>query len=275
LDAWREPQSVVTVFCVLAAVLVVVRHRTNLRRLWSGNENRLKESKTMLFVSKTLHVLAVGLWFGTMVFFTLSGVLMFEAFKEESRKDDDRELWFPIPEAMKKAPPSPRFPNPLREEQGLRAFGVAVAPLFRWYYGIQTGCAVVAFGTALGWSLKRGCGWLNFVRACLLGLALLTVGVGCWLENVVADKRGPRNELTDKVILKSHPTQEELDAAGLARAHFGLWHGFSLLQNFTTLLLVTAAMVLAAHLPAAETVVGQAAKRDFEGKTELLPGGSS
>jgi acyl-phosphate glycerol 3-phosphate acyltransferase len=273
---WSGSQLVVTLFCLAAALLVVVRHRTNLRRLWSGNENRLKESSTMLLLSKTLHVLALGLWFGATVFFTLAGVLIFGAFEEKARLEkDNRPLWFPVPDAMNKEPPSEKIPRPLRLEQGSRAGGAAVAPLFPWYYGIQTGCAIVGLGTALGWSLNRRSGWLPFVRAILLGLALATVGVGWWLEGVVTAKRVPRNELMDQVIMKSHPSKQEIDDAVKARADFGMWHGFSLLQNFTTLLLVTVAMALAAHLPAPAGRTPETRKEtlDFDDKTELLAGG--
>ena len=150
---WSGPQLVVTLFVTVAALLVVVRHRTNLRRLWSGGESRLKESATMFLVSKVVHVLALGLWFGTVVFFTLAGGLMIDAFTKEAAKED-RPLWFPVPEAMKKEPPSAKFPNPLRLEQGSRAFGVAVSPLFPWYYGIQAGCGVLAALTALATRAK-------------------------------------------------------------------------------------------------------------------------
>jgi acyl-phosphate glycerol 3-phosphate acyltransferase len=265
---WPGAQLVVTLFCVLAALLVVVRHRTNLRRLWSGTENQLKGGSSMFVTSKVLHVLALGLWFGTAAFFTLAGGLMIKAFEAEAVKED-RPYWFPAPAKMMKEPPSDKFPLPLRMEQASRAFGVAVSPLFPWYYGIQAVCALAAALTAVGWCLVGAKCWLHRIRAILLVLALLTVGVGWWMETVVNAKRVPRNDLTRKVIEDDKPSAQDIAAAEQARSEFGMWHGFSLIQNFATLLLVTGAMALAAQLPAA-TPVGHA--EDAEKKSELVAG---
>src|SRR5436309_6081716 len=61
---------ILTLFCLLATALVFSRHRANIRRLIAGTENRLKDTPTMNSLSRTLHVLAIGLWFGTVVFFS-------------------------------------------------------------------------------------------------------------------------------------------------------------------------------------------------------------
>src|SRR5439155_717986 len=82
-EPWSPPQNIVSVFGLAAAALVVVRHAGNLRRLLAGTENRLQESPAMMLFSKTLHVLALGLWFGSAAFFTLAGYLIFEEFKED------------------------------------------------------------------------------------------------------------------------------------------------------------------------------------------------
>jgi acyl phosphate:glycerol-3-phosphate acyltransferase len=267
---WSGPEFVVTLFCVLAALLVVVRHRSNLRRLWCGSEHQLKESRTMFVVSKIVHVLALGLWFGTVAFFTLAGGLMIQAFENEAR-NEARPLWFPVPSEMTKAPPSDKFPNPLRLEQASRAFGVAVSPLFPWYYGIQAGCALLGTLTAVGWCLAGAKGRVHYVRAGLLVLALVTVGVGWWLEGVVNDKRGPRDQLTDEVLKKAEPSPTDVEAAVQARAEFVRWHLYSLAQNGATLLLVTAAMALAALLPAA-TAVNHRDTESTEIKRELVTG---
>ncbi len=261
---WSGDQFVVTLFCALAALLVIVRHRANLRRLWSGTENRLKENATMFVFSKILHVLALGLWFGSVAFFTLAGALIFDAFSKEAAKEEllspetaseaARPLWFSVPDYLKNAPPSDKFPNPLRQEQGSRAAGLAVAPLFPWYYGIQTACALVGAITAVGWCLSGSRGWVHRLRAVLLVLALATLAVGWWLEIEVTAKRGPRNDLTDQVLVEPKPTTQQIQAAEQARAEFGKWHGFSLIQNFATLLLVTGAMALSAQLPSGTEV---------------------
>jgi acyl phosphate:glycerol-3-phosphate acyltransferase len=246
----HEPLSwnhcVVTAFCLFGTALVGLRHVGNIRRLALGTEHRLKDSPTMLLFSKTIHVLALGLWFGTACFFTVAALSLFQTFETESLKDKDaRPLWFPLPDAYSKEPPSDRFPDPLRKEQGSRAAGTAVGPIFIWYYGIQAGCAVISAITALGWWLSRK-GRVHRVRAVLLMLALAGVGVGWGLERVVADLRVPRDQLTDAVL---QGATSDVQQAEDARAAFVRWHGYSLLDNFAVLALVAVAMALAAQLP--------------------------
>jgi hypothetical protein len=88
-------------------------------------------------------------------------------------------------------------------------------------------------------------------RISLCTLALAAAGLGWWLETVVADLRGPREKLTDAVLVASSPTQELLAEARSARAIFGRWHFYSLMLNFATLALVGLLTGLAAHLPGA------------------------
>ena len=69
-------------FCLVAVVLVFVRHRTNIGRLLHGRENRFDDSAQLFCLGKLLHVLAVGLWFGTVVFFTfIVGLTLFHTFE--------------------------------------------------------------------------------------------------------------------------------------------------------------------------------------------------
>jgi hypothetical protein len=205
----------------------------------------------MLLFSKTVHVLALGLWFGTAVFFTIVGLLLFTRFDEISTLDKDkRPAWFPLPSLYAGDPPSGKFPDPLRKEQGVRAAGAAIAPIFSWYYGVQAGCGVVAVITALGWWFSRRGSRLHAVRAVLLTLALAGVGVGWWLDGVVTGLRKPRDEKTDAVLTTASLKPEQLDEAEAARTTFVQWHSYSLLDNFTVLALVAVAMALAAQLPA-------------------------
>jgi hypothetical protein len=198
---------------------------------------------------KTLHVLAVALWFGAVAFFSVAGVLIFQAFQEESaRPRDERPLWLPLPAAFEHESPGAGFPSPLRLEQGSRAAGVAVSKVFPVYYGLQLGCGVVALLTALA-TARSGEGKAPSWRIALCALAVATVAVGWWLERKVHDLREPRNELTDVVLLATSPTEEQVEKARQARAAFGRWHGYSLIQNFATLALTAAVTVLAAHLP--------------------------
>jgi acyl phosphate:glycerol-3-phosphate acyltransferase len=247
--------GILSSFCLLAAVLVIARHRTNLQRLFQASENRLAETPTMLLLTKTIHVLAVGLWFGSAVFFTISGVVMFQAFEEVSIKPrGERPLWFPEPAAYYRNLPSDKFPEPLRKEQGSRAFGTAVGPLFPWYFGIQGVCGLLAAATAL--TFARAKGSIHRVRSIVLVAALLTVAVGVWVERVVDGLRVARNETTDAVLSSSSPTADEISQAETDRAQFGRWHGYSLMLNMIALLLVTVGMAMAAALPASFSSAG-------------------
>ena len=250
LTLYRAPFSwdhaVVTGFCLFGTALVFLRHAGNVRRLLQGSENRLKDSPAMLLFSKTIHVLALGLWFGTAVFFTVVGALLFFTFDQVSR-EDPRPIWLPLPADTDKSILTEEF---VRKEQGSRVAGLAVRPLFAWYYGIQAGCALVAFLTALGWCFSRGGRRVHRLRAALLLAAALAVGVGWGLERVVTDLRGPRDELTDALFRSEEATDEVVARMEEARSTFVRWHGYSLLDNFAVLALVAVAMALTAQLPA-------------------------
>jgi hypothetical protein len=251
VSPFGEADVIITVFSLLAAGLVVARHRANIGRLLHGTENRLKETPTMLILIKTVHVLSLGLWFGTVIFFTfVVGLSLFRTFGEWSQKESDRPLWLPLPQEYAKEPPSEHFPQPLRKEQGSRVAGAAVGPMFSWYFGIQAVCALLALATAYSFCCATGStGTVSKVRMIVLIVAVISVGVGWWLEREVEARRVPRNDLTDAVLRSPAPTPEQVQQANDARADFGRWHGYSLMVNFLTLIMVTIGMALAAQLP--------------------------
>ncbi len=265
---WADAHRVVTLFCLIAAVLIFVRHRANLGRLLRGNENRLKETPAMFAFGKVLHVLALGLWFGTAVFFSfIVGVSLFDTLGQVARlpepagagpSEEHRPIWFPLWRAYDGPSPDPAFPEPLRQEQGTRAAGVAIAPLFHGYFGIQAVCGLLTTATAIAW-LRGGASRLHRLRAGILTAALATVALGWWLERVVEELRGPRNQTFDAMVSHSPPQAEDVRAAVEARAIFVRWHLFSLGLNLLTVLLVTVAMIQAAYLP---TEISEVKKRD-------------
>jgi hypothetical protein len=212
----------------------------------------MKESTSMFTLSKTLHVLTLGLWFGMAVFFSfVVGFALFGVFEKEALKErGERPLWFPAVREYEKDPPSKKFPDPLRKEQGTRAAGFAIGPLFHWYFILQLVCAAVALATALGWAGERFPGKVHRVRVILLLLALLGVAGGWWMENKVSELRVPRDEKLEKALQTEKPSEEQIKEAEQARATFGMWHVISLLLNMLVLVLVTGAMALAAQLPA-------------------------
>ncbi|MGH7224274.1 MAG: hypothetical protein ACRELF_13670, partial [Gemmataceae bacterium] len=109
-------------------------------------------------------------------------------------------------------------------------------------------CALLATATALGWR-RMGTGRLHRLRAGILLAALVTVGLGWWLERVVNDLRGPRNTTFDAMVRHSPPRGEDVRAAFAARQSFVRWHLYSLGLNMVTVLLVTIAMAQTAYLP--------------------------
>jgi acyl-phosphate glycerol 3-phosphate acyltransferase len=252
---WDDAHRIVTLFCLIAAGLIFVRHRANIGRLLRSNENRLKETPAMLHLSKILHVLALGLWFGTVIFFTfVVGLNLFGTFEAVAAESpSDRPSWFPIWNFYDGKSPDDAFPEPLRREQGTQAAGVAIHPLFGWYFAIQTVCALLATATALALR-SAGAGRIHRIRVGILLAALITVALGWWLDRVVEDLRVPRNDTFQAMVRHSPPREAEVSAAVAARKTFVQWHLYSLGLNMLTVLLVTAAMVQAAYLPSAPVV---------------------
>ncbi len=233
-------QHILTWFCFVATGLVVVRHHGNIRRLWQGKENRLQEHPAMLLLLKTFHVLALGLWFGSGVFFSfVAAPVLFQTFEAlGSRPPEQRPPWLPVAQSLDK-------------EQGTRLAGVAVGPMFPWYFLLQGVCGLVAVTTALSWSRSDQRHPVDQVRTVLLILALVTVLVGWPLAQKVSDLRPARYDADPAV-------------AASARADFGRWHLYSLLLNFVTLALVGGATALAAQLPTTPAASGKP-------KTENVP----
>jgi acyl-phosphate glycerol 3-phosphate acyltransferase len=215
-----------TLLCFVAAILVFARHRTNIVRLLHGNENRLKESPAMLQLTKTIHVLALGLWFGSVVFFTFSALLVFQSFESlPAKRGADRPGWLP-----------PSF----SKENATQLAGYAVGPIFPWYFLLQGACGVLALATCWPWPGWEPLHRVHRVRFLILAVALATVIAGWPIASKVGELRDAR--------YSSDPA-----VAASAKADFGRWHGYSLMINFVTLGLVTWGMGLAARLPSAVT----------------------
>ncbi|MBL8797185.1 MAG: glycerol-3-phosphate 1-O-acyltransferase PlsY [Planctomycetia bacterium] len=254
-EPFAPNQLALTIFCILAALLVLVRHRSNLQRLFAGTEPRLQDTTAMLLLTRTVHVLSLGLWFGTVVFFIFVGIQLFGSMTELSAAAPaERPGWLPTAAPLQQPPPKegwPKsFPEPLSKEQGGRLFGRAIGPLFKTYFTLQTICGVLALATAFGWSRGQA-GKVHQVRTVLLTLALLTVIIGWWLDREVVARRDVRAQTSDTVLLQpGSATQMQVDEAHQARLDFNRWHGYSVWVNLGTLVLVTIAMALAAQLPA-------------------------
>jgi glycerol-3-phosphate acyltransferase PlsY len=221
---WHGPGRILTVFCLVAMGLVFLRHRANIGRLLRGNENRLKDSPAMLQFNKTFHVLALGLWFGSVIFFTFAALTIFHTFRDLADSETYRPAWL--------------SPTELTEDRGTQLAGVAVGPIFDWFFPLQGICGFLAAATALGWARLEPARKVHQVRSIVLILALCTVVAGWPVARYVGRLRVARYAADAAV-------------AQAAQAEFGPWHGLSLALNMGTLVLVTVAMALAAQLPAA------------------------
>jgi acyl phosphate:glycerol-3-phosphate acyltransferase len=244
---WREPR---TWFCLIAGGLAIVRHHENIVRLVKGTENQMKESLAMLQLTKSLHVLALGLWFGMSVFFSF--VVAFALFGglpegtggfETQAQQEKRESWFP----RTKMYSGDQDEIDGAKEQGTRAAGYVIGPMFTWYFALQGICGFIALATAMPWlkwaSASRFCRW----RVNLLIAAIVLVLIGWFVERKVHELRIPRNQ-TMEIYLRDRSDEAKRDEMKTARAEFVRWHLGSVFLNLATIVCVTGAMALAGNL---------------------------
>jgi acyl-phosphate glycerol 3-phosphate acyltransferase len=228
-EPFAPPQRILTLFCLLATVLVIARHANNILRLLQNRENQLSESPIMTTASKVIHVLAIGLWFGTVVFFTFVVALVIfrtlETYGEMSF--NERPSWLPLPHQFTK-------------ESGTRLAGEIVAPIFPFYFLIQGICGLLLLITSLGFTRAERERRVHRWRFYLVTLAVLTIVVAWPLNNRIHELRVQRYD-------------QDPEVAKVAKEQFSRWHTASLFLNFGTVLLVTAAMAMAAALPASRS----------------------
>jgi glycerol-3-phosphate acyltransferase PlsY len=251
-----------TWFCLVAGGLVVVRHHANIMRLYHGTENQLRDTIVMRQLSKSLHVLALGLWFGMSVFFTfVVAFSLFGAF-ETLGVQKERETWFPLPYMYRDGAEKVNAPR----EQGTRAAGFTVGPMFPWYFFLQAVCGFIALATALAWLKDSQESRVHRWRVNLLIAAITLVLIGWLLEHKVSELRIPRNQ-TMEAYLQDRDNKAKMDAMRDAHAEFGQWHIYSVFVNLATILCVTAAMAMAGNLELRST-------KDNEGGTTKETKGS-
>ncbi len=234
-------------FCLLAVVLVLARHRGNVVRLSRGTENRLKDSALLHQLAKTLHVLAVGLWFGSAVFFSLVvAPSVFQSFGELTKvKAERRAPWLPLPDQYAKRDGMVDGPR----EQGRRLAGVVVQGIFPRYFDVQGICMLVALIPAFGWWLGSSRHWTARLRCGVLLVGLASIIAGRSMEGRVHAAQDNANRRVDVYLSAYNPTLGQQAAVQAARDAFRSWHSASMVVNLITLLMATAAMGLAAALP--------------------------
>jgi acyl-phosphate glycerol 3-phosphate acyltransferase len=229
-NAFSADALMLTLFCVVAAGLVWVRHYANIRRLLKGTENRLKDSPGMFQLMKTIHVLAIGLWFGSVVFFSFAvAPVVFSSLSAlTSSAPDERPVWLPVN---------------FSQEQATQLAGIVVGPIFNWYFPLQGVSGLFAVATALRWSRAEPQTRVHNIRFFVLAAALAAVLTNWLLAQKVEELRMARYAVDTAI-------------AQAARQSFGAWHTMSLLLNFITMMLVMVAMGLAATLPRGGTTNG-------------------
>jgi acyl-phosphate glycerol 3-phosphate acyltransferase len=226
-EPFAEGERILTGFSLLAAALVVVRHRSNLTRLARGQENRVTDSPRLRMLARVLHVLALGLWFGAGVFFTFFVALsLFATFEGLAQNRPD---WLPLPTSFTK-------------EQGTQLAGVAVGPIFPLYFALQGACGVVALLTAWGWA-RQSPERVHRIRFVVLALALALVLLGWPVVGKVSELRVARYA-ADAAI------------ADAAETAFNTWHMVSLAMSMGAIALAGVGLALAARLPSAIDSVG-------------------
>jgi acyl phosphate:glycerol-3-phosphate acyltransferase len=223
----------VTLYLLAATLMVVIKHRSNVRRLVAGNENRIGDFTMRQPILRMIHVLALGLWFGGAAFFNfIAAVPIFESFKEvvAGAPSDRTALVNIIP---------PGTTEEQKKDLASALAGAAVGPVFPRYFAMQAVCGLIAFMTALNWWNAEGGCKLHRWRVYLIGAAFLTVLVGSALSNTVSELRLQR-------------FSPDPGAATAARESFTAWHLASLFLSIVTVCLAGAALALAAWLPDAK-----------------------
>lgn len=226
--AFSEAALPITLYLLIGSALVFIKHRSNVRRIVSGTESQsLDDGPRRQAWLRSVHLLALGLWFGGAAFFNFAAApAIFASFKEvvnggpSDRTANETIIPGDAPQVRKDALAS-------------SLAGSAVGPVFPRYFGMQAVCGLIAFVTALSW---WKCGRVHRRRVYLLGVAVLTIAVAVPLSNYVSELRVQRFAADPAV-------------AASAKDSFGPVHLASLFLSFVTVTLSGVALALGARLP--------------------------
>ena len=222
-------------FTFLATILVWIKHIPNIQRLWAGAENRVKDSVLWRSIANILLQLSLGIWLGTVVFFTgVIGPGVFTWF-EKLCVTESPPYWLPTPEAFKTITPA-GFPNPLLKEQASRLAGVVVSPAFPIYFSIQVICGISAMIILAGNRRRNPSGTTGRAMLVCIGMGLLLALAGWAWEPKVEKERIERARLTDQVLLQKEYNNDLAKSALKARKDFTNSHLVSLGLNMASAL---------------------------------------
>jgi acyl phosphate:glycerol-3-phosphate acyltransferase len=225
-DPFAREHLAVTMYCLAGAGLAILKHRANIARLRNHTENRLEDKPMFRTLSRAIHVLSVGLWFGAVVMFdfVVAPTEFFEAFPAvvESAPSD----------RTANRPLDPGATEEQKKQLATALAGAAVGPVFPKLFRLQAACAAIALITALGWWGSPG--KVNRCRVVVLGLAAAAVAVGWPLSNYLSGLR----------VQRFDPVSGEAAAAA-----FRDWHFVSLGLSMLTAALTGIALAMAAKMP--------------------------
>jgi acyl-phosphate glycerol 3-phosphate acyltransferase len=226
-EPWSSPQWPLSLYLLVGTILVFVKHRKNMLRLWQGQENRVGDWPMRQVLLRVLHLVAIGMWFGGAFFFNfLAAPAIFRSFEEVVRSaPSDRTAYLPLV--------SPEASEEQKKALASALAGSAVGPIFPLYFALQTTCAALALLTALSW---WNAGGIHRWRVIVIGIAAAGVLIGWPLSEYVSELRLAR-------------FSDDPQTARAAQSAFGIWHGYSLLLSLVTTALAGVCFVLAAWLP--------------------------
>ena len=223
-DAFSTANLPVTLYLLLGTALVVVKHRSNVKRLVAGTEPvNISDGPRREFALRAVHLVSLGVWFGGSLFFNfLTAPAIFASFDEVARTaPSDRTAHEPL------LPPDAGAAR--KQRLGSALAGAAVGPVFPRYFAVQAICGGLALVTALAWR--------SMLRTLLIAFGLVYVAAGWPVSRHVTELRVARVDVTN-------PARAEA-----ARRAFTTWHFVSLGMSVMTVGVAGAALVLAAGLP--------------------------
>jgi glycerol-3-phosphate acyltransferase PlsY len=231
-DPFSDEDWLITAFCIVGALVVIAKHRTNVGRIWEGSENRISDGASRRLFLRMLHLLAVGFWFGSGTFFVfVATVPIFDSFKEVVRTQPNSRT-----ANLRIVPDGATAADRDKLASGLA--GAAVGPIFQRFFALSAACAWIALWTSFAWANRGGVHRWRFIFSVI---AATGVAFGWPLSIFVSDLRELR--------MSADPT-----IAGRAAAAFGPWHVASLFLSMFVSVLTGIILLLAAKMPAEESI---------------------
>lgn len=190
-----------------------------------------------------LHVLGLGIWLGTLVFFPFCVALpVIDGMQALASRADN---WLGLQ----------------TQKEGIRLAGEFLDIVFQRYFLFQLGCGLTALLSALAW--WRLPGKVHTLRLGLLVVAVILVATNeWWLAQQVRYWRQERYtanpaEVTSVAAKESAGDQNDLSDPQMSHADsaFQFWHNWSLGVDLATLVLVFSLMLLVPFVPSRNSII--------------------